>query len=83
MLSNMRFSDTITLVPRTAFKSENIELSKDAALLCTAIATFTCTTPCGLRPHVPLDHVRFDAAVRELQAKGLLPQAKESGHAKG
>ena len=83
MGSNMRHNDIITLVPRTAFKTQDIELSKDAALLCTAIATFTCTTLGGLRPHVPLDHVRFDAATRELQAKGLLPQAEESSHAKG
>jgi len=76
-------NEIITLVPRTAFRSQDIELSKDAALLCTAIATFTCTTLDGLRPHVPLNHVRFDAATRELQAKGLLPKAEESSHAKG
>lgn len=83
MGSNMRHIDVIRLVPKTAFKSKEIELSKDAALLATAVANYTVETLGGLRQFVPLTDIRFESAARELQSKGLLPASEESSHAKG
>ena len=65
----------IRLVPRTALsesKLKGINLSKNAALLATAIANIKCDSLGGLRQFVPLNTDNFDGAARELFAHGIV-----------
>lgn len=77
----MKNLDVVRLVPKTAFRDEQIMLSKDAALLATAICNFTITTLGALRGHVPLSPARFDQAALELINSGIIsdePKAKQN-----
>jgi len=75
----MKHLNVIRLVPRTALsgpslKSEN--LSKEAALLATAIANIEGDRLEQLRPFVPLDEASFNNAASELSSHGIVGDPK-------
>ena len=76
----MRDLSIIRLVPRTIL-SESLyrqtELSKNAALLATAIANIQSDNLGGLRPHVPLGPQEFEEAARELFSYGFVGNPDE------
>ena len=77
----MKHLNVVRLVPRTLLSTPNLKarsLSKDAALLATAIANLQGDRLEGLRPFVPLNANAFDAAASELAHHGIVGIAQES-----
>ena len=71
----MKHLHVVRLVPRTLLSTSNLKarnLSKNAALLATAIANLEGDRLDGLRPFVPLDNRAFDAAASELARHGIV-----------
>lgn len=71
----MKSLSVVRLVPRTLLSESSYrktDLSKNAALLATAIANIQCDSLGGLRPFVPLNPDNFDGAARELFAHGIV-----------
>lgn len=77
----MKHLNVVRMVPRTLLSTPNLKarnLSKDAALLATAIANLQGDKLEGLRPFVPLNAKAFDAAALELARHGIVGLEQES-----
>lgn len=77
----MKHLNVIRLVPRTLLQSpkiKNLHLSREAALLATAIANIQGDGLEELRPFVPLDNSAFNAAASELSSHGIVGVPEES-----
>lgn len=71
----MKHLDIIRLVPRNTLTEKSVNskgLSKDAALLATAIVNIQYGDLHSLRPHVPLSVACFDKAAHELFLHGIV-----------
>lgn len=81
----MKTLSVIRLVPRTILSEglyRQTELSKNAALLATAIANIQSDNLGGLRPHVPLSPQEFEDAARELFSHGFVGDPDEQTYQK-
>ncbi len=76
----MKTLSVIRLVPRTVLSESSYkqaQLSKNAALLATAIANIQSDNLGGLRSHVPLGPQEFEEAARELFSYGFVGDPDE------
>ena len=71
----MKHLNVVRLVPRTLLSTRSVKtrnLSKNAALLATAIANLQGDRLEELRPYVPLNDNAFDEAASELSRHGIV-----------